>query len=50
MRAEEFIAKLSEKTTENEAEETLKKGLPLGLDMAGEVVLSQTVEHLSSGF
>lgn len=45
MRAEEFIAKLSEKTTENEAEETLKKGLPLGLDMAGEVVLSQTVEH-----
>lgn len=45
MRAEEFITFLSEKATSEEERSALKAGLPLGLDVAGEAVLSQTVEH-----
>ncbi len=45
MRSEEFIALLSEKTQEKETLETLRSGLPLGLDVAGELVVSQRCEH-----
>lgn len=44
MRAEEFITFLSKKTAEG-ALETLRSGLPLGVDAAGEAVLSQICEH-----
>ncbi len=45
MRAEEFIAFIAEKASGEVERNALKAGLPLGLDAAGEAVLSQTVEH-----
>ena len=45
MRAEEFITFIAEKAKGEEEANALKTGLPLGLDAAGEAVLSQTVEH-----
>lgn len=45
MRAEEFIKFIAEKASEEGDFGALKTGLPLGLDAAGEAVLSQTVEH-----
>lgn len=45
MRAEEFITFLAEKATSEEERSALKAGLPLGLDAAGEAVLSQILEH-----
>ena len=45
MRAEEFITFLAEKAASEEERNALKAGLPLGLDAAREMVLSQTCEH-----
>lgn len=44
MRSEEFISLLSERSEVSGNFEELRKGLPLGLDMSGEVVLSQKRE------
>lgn len=45
MRAEEFITFLAEKAANEGERNALKAGLPLGLDAAGEAVLSQILEH-----
>lgn len=45
MRSEEFIGFLSEKTTEETARKQIREGVPLGLDGAGALVLSQLREH-----
>lgn len=45
MRAEEFITFLTEKAASEGERSALKAGLPLGLDAAGEAVLSQILEH-----
>ena len=45
MRAEEFITFLTEKASAETERNALKAGFPLGLDAAGDAVLSQTVEH-----
>lgn len=41
MRTEEFITAVSRQAKENETFETLKKGLPLGEDMSGNILLAQ---------
>ena len=51
MRTEEFIQKISMQAGDNQRFEELKKGLPLGENMGGEIVLAQksvqnyTVRH-----
>lgn len=45
MRSEEFISFLSEKTAEESARQRIREGIPLGLDDAGALVLSQLREH-----
>lgn len=41
MRSEEFIAKISQAVAEKENLETLRKGIPLGVDAQGNVVLAK---------
>ncbi len=45
MRSEEFIALLTEKCADGQEIKSLREGLPLGLDAAGEPVLSQLSTH-----
>lgn len=45
MRSEEFIALLTEKTTEDSARKQIREGVPLGLDGTGALALSQLREH-----
>lgn len=45
MRAEEFITILSKKTQHGQTLESLRAGIPLGIDAAGEAVLAQIHEH-----
>ena len=45
MRSEEFIAFLTEKYADGQAMQSLKEGIPLGFDAAGEPVLSQLSKH-----
>lgn len=45
MREEEFISLLQEKCKDETTRNALKQGIPLGLDAANELVLSQTCEH-----
>ena len=44
MRTEEFIKMVSRETEENERFEELRKGLPIGLDELGNILLAQTRE------
>lgn len=46
MRTEEYISLLSEKTKTEEGLLSLRAGTPLGVDMAGDIVLSQKCEHI----
>ena len=46
MRTEEFIQKISKQAKDNARFEDLKKGIPLGEDMSGEVVLAQKSEQV----
>ena len=41
MRTEEFIEKVSQESKDNARFEELKRGLPLGEDMGGNIVLAQ---------
>lgn len=45
MRTEEFITLLSERSQNGDGYKKLRDGIPLGLDAAGEIVLSQTRER-----
>lgn len=45
MRMEEFISSLSEKSDNDEKFEELRRGVPLGVDVVGNVVLSQKRER-----
>ena len=46
MRTEEFIQKISQQANDNMRFEELRKGIPLGEDVNGEVVLAQTSDRL----
>lgn len=45
MRSEEFIALLSENSVDETALQSLRAGVPLGVDALGKIVLSQQSEH-----